>query len=56
MMFSMGVVMIILGRIGLCFTSPWNMDWRDYTGMGFVCAGGTLCVASLLEFASRYLI
>lgn len=56
MIFSIGVVMIVLGYIVVCNVSPWTTDWRDYTAVSLVGVGIVLSLISLLEFASRYMI
>lgn len=56
MIFSIGVVMVILGKLGTIFVDRWETDWRDYTVAAFISIGSTMVITSLLEFASRYLI
>lgn len=57
MIFVIGVVMIFAGYIiGLHFVHDWITDWRDHTANSLVLVGGGMCIISLLEFASRYLI
>lgn len=57
MIFSIGVVMIIVGNIiNLHFVHDWITDWRDHMANSFVLVGGGMGLISLLEFASRYLI
>lgn len=56
MIFAIGTILVILGNIGKFFVDRYYTDWRDYAVAASICIGAGMCVASLLQFAARYLI